>query len=155
VPGDPHPIAFIRVLMAIAFCRRTFGGGPWDAIAETWVIKHPIDRCPPDVYGLVEASVQELPAIAEIVLYRPYRAFGGRPLTRLINPARVSPESLEQLARDAGSAAFTSPYWTWNEAIRLLALAGYRAGIGATELTDALRQQEQWMLRLGALSSAA
>ncbi len=155
VPGDPHPIAFIRVLMAIAFCKRTFGAGPWDALAEMWVVKHPIDRCPRDVRGLLEGSIQALPAIAEIVLYRRYRAFGGRPLTRLINPARVSPESLEQLARDAGSAAFTSPYWAWNEAIRLLALAGYRAGIGATELTDALRQQEQWMLRLGALSSAA
>jgi hypothetical protein len=155
VPGDPHPVAFVRVLMAVDFCRRAYGCGPWDRLAAAWVAKHPLDRCPRDLRPLLEESVRALPRITDVVLYRPYDAFGGRPLTRLIDPARVSPSSLDRLARDAGAAAFTSPYWAWNEGIRLLALAGYRAGLGATELRDAVRQQEQWMLRLGALSSAA
>jgi hypothetical protein len=155
VPGDPHPVAFVRVLMAIDFCQRGYGSGPWDRLAATWLAKHSLKHCPSGRRTLLEESVRELPRITDLVLYRRYRAFGGRPITRLIDPMRVSPSSLERLAHEAGAAAFTSPYWAWNEGIRLLALAGYRAGLGAVELCEAVRQQEQWMLRLGTLSNAA
>ncbi len=122
---------------------------------EAWTAKHPIARCPSDIRPLLEASVAALPEIVELVLYTPYRAFNGRPLTRLIDPRRVSPAALERLEREAGDAIFTSPYWAWNEAIRLLALNGYRAALGARDLRQAVRQQEEWMLRLGSLKSAA
>jgi hypothetical protein len=62
---------------------------------------------------------------------------------------------LERLEREAGAAVFGSPYWVWNEAIRLLALTGYRAAGGAEALRQATAQQERWMLRLGALRQAA
>lgn len=153
--GDPHPVSYIRVLMVIEMCRRTFGAGPWDMLAAAWTTKHRIDRSPRDIRDLLRASVQKLPQIVEIVLYTPYRAFGGRALTQLINPARVSPAALRELKRDAGETAFTSPYWAWNEAIRLMALNGYLAGSGAGELRAGVTQQEEWMLRLGALRAAA
>jgi hypothetical protein len=67
----------------------------------------------------------------------------------------VSPAALVRLEEAAGAAAFTSPYWMWNESIRLLALTSYRAAAGAPALRDAAAQQEQWMLKLGALRRAA
>jgi len=149
LPDDPHPVAYVRVLMAVEMCRRTFGGGPWDRLASAWIVKHPVDRSPDDIRALLEDSVRALPRIVEILLYAPYRAFGGRALTWLINPARVSPAALAQLERDAGTTAFTSPYWAWNEAVRLLALTGFRAGLGPQQLREAVRQQERLMLRLG------
>lgn len=155
LPGDPHPISYIRVLWALQACRRTFGPGPWDRLAATWMAKHRLERSPSDIRAVLEESVRVLPRIVEIVLYTPYRAFGGRALTSLIDPRRVSPAGLAQLERDAGAAAFTSHYWAWNEAIRLMALNGYRAGLGARELHDGVAQQERWMLRLGALRRAA
>lgn len=30
-PLDPHPIAYLRVLLNAEMCRRFYGGGPWDA----------------------------------------------------------------------------------------------------------------------------
>lgn len=155
LPGDPHPVAYVRVLMAIEMCRRTFGEGPWDRLAATWTTRHRLDRSARDIRGLLEDSVRVLPRIVEILLVAPYRAFGGRSLTWLINPARVSPAALGQLERSAGAAAFTSPYWAWNEAIRLMALTGYRAGTDAEALRRGVHEQEQWMLRLGRLREAA
>jgi hypothetical protein len=99
------------------------------------------------------ASVKAIRRVTEIVLYSPFRAFGQKPLSALIDPRRVAPQALERLARDAGSTAFTSPYWAWNEAIRLMALNGYRAGLGKGALRTAITTQEQWMLRLGALQA--
>ena len=89
------------------------------------------------------------------MLSAPYRAFGGRPLTAIIDPQRVSPRALETLSRDAGSAAFTSTYWTWNEAIRLLALTSFGAGLRANDLSQSLAKQESLMLHLGAQRVAA
>ena len=96
-----------------------------------------------------------MPRIVQVVLSQPYRAFGNRPLTSLIDPQRVSPRSLEHLSRDAGNSAFTSTYWTWNEAIRLLALTSYRAGESQERLRESIKTQEAWMLRLGAQRAAA
>lgn len=149
VPQDPHPASWLRIQLVLEMCRYTFGDGPWDRTARAWLAKHPIERCPPDVRPLMEESVRRLPRIVEVVLAANYRAFGNRPLTALVDVRRVSPAALEQLGRDAGSSAFSSTYWTFNEAIRLLALTSYRAGESERKLQEALQQQEAWMLRLG------
>ena len=149
IPGDPHPVSYVRVLMVLEMCRLTFGDGPWDSVAELWRAKHPLDRCPRDSRHTMEECVRVLPTVARLVLTTAHRAFGGRPLTGLIDTRRVSPLALEQLSRTAGTSAFTSTYWTWNEAIRLLALTSYRAGEGGRQLQEALKQQEAWMMRLG------
>ncbi len=155
LPGDPHPIAFLRVLLGVEMCRLSYGAGPWDALAETWLTNHTLNHAPADVRGFLEDSMLLLPRVAALVLSQPYRAFGRRPLTTVVNPQRVSPAALMQLERAAGAAAFTSPYWMWNESIRLLALTGYRAAAGALGLREAAAQQERWMLGLGALQQAA
>ena len=36
VPGDPHPISYIRVLLGIEMCRQFFGNGSWDDLAYAW-----------------------------------------------------------------------------------------------------------------------
>lgn len=155
IPGDPHPASYVRVLMTVEMCRHTYGDGPWDSLAKAWADKHRLAAAGPDVRPLIEESIPLLPKIVHIVLSTPYRAFGNRPLTGLIDPQRVSPASLEHLAKDAGTSAYTSTYWTWNEAIRLLALTSYRSGQSAATLRESIAQQEKWMLHLGAQRAAA
>ena len=155
LPGDPHPMAFLRLLLGVESSRLLYGAGPWNALAESWLTNHPLRRAPVSVRGFFQASMDALPRIAQVVFTRPYRAFGGRPLTTVVNPQRVSPAALERLERAAGAAAFTSPFWLWNEAIRLLALTGYRAAAGAAALREATERQARWMLKLGALARAA
>jgi hypothetical protein len=116
LPGDPHPVSWLRVLLNVEMCRRCFGDGPWDNLAAVWLSDYPLERAPSDVRALLTASQQLLPKVVEITLYRPYRAFGQQPLTRLLDPRRVAPAALEQLRKEASLA---SPYWAWNEAIRL------------------------------------
>ena len=72
---------------------------------------HPLSSAPPDIRGLLERSVQHLPRIVEIGLRTPMRSFRGRPLMTLIDPSRVSPAALDQLARAAGPALATSSHW--------------------------------------------
>jgi hypothetical protein len=83
------------------------------------------------------------------------RSFGGRPLIALISPERVKPETLLALEQQLGAALYTSMHWIWTESLRLLALTSLRAVTMAAGKPDTIKQQEEWMLRLGAASQAA
>lgn len=148
-PGDPHPVAFLRVLVGTAMAARWYGAGPWDAMASAWTAAHPLTAATPATRHVIETSLPLLPRIADLCLSAPCRAFGGRPLTALADPLRVRPDALSALARDAGPALFTSPFWVRSEALRLLALTSFRAATEPERAAEVASQYDQWILRLG------
>ncbi|HET7723477.1 MAG TPA: hypothetical protein VFK68_02460, partial [Propionibacteriaceae bacterium] len=75
---------------------------------------------------LLERSRARLPDLVEALLARPCEAFGARPLTQLVDPQRVSPAALEQLAALSGPALFTSAHLAEKEQVRIVALTGLR-----------------------------
>jgi hypothetical protein len=155
IPGDPHPVAHLRVLLGVEMSRRFFGAGPWDRLGAAWTAANPIVSAPAETRPLLEASVPLLPRIAELCLLAPMNAFGGRPVTAHVDPMRVRPDALAQLARDAGPSLLTSPYWVRGEALRLLALTSFRAATEPERSDEVARQYEQWILRLGEPVAAA
>ena len=86
-PGDPHPIAYLRVLLGVQMCVRFFGAGPWDDLGRAWVRAYPLTRrLRRTRASSTERSVPLLPRIAELCLLTPMRAFGGRPIVALVDP---------------------------------------------------------------------
>lgn len=148
-PNDPHPISYIRVLLNIEMCRRCFGKGPWDDLAEAFKSIYNLDKAEMAESLLIRACVDVLPEAVEIILLTAYRAFGGRSLAQVIEPARVSPRALEKLEYIAGPSLFTSHAWIWKEGIRLLAINGYKIALGVGDLQALYRQQQEWMEQLG------
>lgn len=148
VPGDPHPVAYIRVLLGVQMCVRFYGAGPWDDLARAWVASYPLRAAEPATRSLLERSVPLLPRIVEICLRTPMRAFGGRALTAWIDPQRVRPDSLAQLARDVGGS-IVSPHWLDRESLRLLALSSLRYATEPERAVEIAKDCEAWMLRLG------
>jgi hypothetical protein len=146
---DPHPISYLRVLMNVEMCRQFFGDGPWNGLEEAFKNDYDIDLVNYPSVELIRLCAQALPEVVNILLKKPYAAFGNRPLTQLIDPARVHPRELEKLEYLAGPALYTSHAWIWKESIRLLALNGYRIGKGEGDLSILYRQQEEWMMKLG------
>lgn len=149
-PGDPHPISYLRVLLGIEMCNQCFGSGPWDDLAWVWTRDYRLENARSGIQELLPRSLPLLPTVAEIALRKPMRAFGGRPLMALIDPERVKPDALFRLEEQVGPALFTSPHWVFTESLRLLALTGLRAATLPDQAVEVLRQQEAWMLRLGA-----
>jgi hypothetical protein len=154
-PGDPHPISYIRVLLGVEMCRQFYGGGPWDDLARAWVTLYSLQKAPSDTRALLEASIAFLPSIVRITLREPMRAFDGRPLAALINPDRVKPEALLAMEQQMGAALYTSMHWVWTEALRLLALTGFRIATTQNKKVDTYAQLEEWLLRLGGALQAA
>jgi hypothetical protein len=149
LPGDPHPIAYLRVLLGAQMCRRFYGAGPWDDLASAWASVHPVARASGDTRTLIEGSLDMLPRVAALTLSRPMRAFGGRALSELVDPAAVKPDRLDELEREAGAALYTSAHWLSREPLRLLALGSLRAATAPERSSEVAALQEQWMIRLG------
>lgn len=155
IPGDPHPIGYLRVLLGVEMCRQFYNSGPWDELARSWKYHYPIERARGKTGSLVRASLSLLPRVVEITLRKPTSAFGGRSIVDLINPDRVKPETLQALEQQLGTALYTSMHWIWTEATRLLALTGLQMATMPEVKEETAKRHEQWMLRLGgALQSA-
>lgn len=146
---DPHPIAYLRVLLNTEMSTRWYGNGPWNDLAAAWQRAYPIDEAPRAIRRVLNESVERMPSLVDACLAQPMRAFGGKSLASILDPLRVRPDALHRLARDAGPALFTSSHWIWTECLRLLALSGYRAATEPERSKEIAEQFESWMLRLG------
>jgi hypothetical protein len=147
--SDPHPVAYLRVLVNVEMCRHSFGAGPWDDLAAAWLHAHPISRAPGTVQDLLQRCLPHNRTVADVCLGTPMRAFGGRSLARAVDVTRVSPQALAQLATRAGPALFSSPHWLRTENLRLLALSGYRSATQPEHASEIAEEFERWMLHLG------
>ena len=147
VPGDPHPVAYLRVLLGTELCTRSFGIGPWDELASAWVVAHPLSDAPPALRPLLRASVDRLPEIARLCLRAPLRAFRGRSIVELVDPRRVAPAELASLERRIGPVTVASPHWLRTEGLRLLALSSYKAAEASGD--GKAVGCESWLMQLG------
>jgi hypothetical protein len=148
-PQDPHPISYVRVLMGIEMCRQFYGSGPWDQLQSSFLDDYNINLVNFPSVGLIKMCMEALPEAVQLTLSTPYSSFNNQALSKLIAPERVSPASLERLEYLAGPALFTSHAWIWKECIKLLALNGYKIGVGEGDLNAMYKQQEEWMMKLG------
>jgi hypothetical protein len=154
-PGDPHPMAYLRVLLGAETCRYFYGAGPWDGLARAWVTLHPLKLATGGTRGVIEDSVPLLRNVVRLTLDTPMRAFEGRSLSALVRPDRVSPAALNELSARIGPALFTSTHWLWTESLRILALTGLQLATRPGDANEILTLQEQAMLRVGGALQAA
>jgi hypothetical protein len=155
IPGDPHPISYLRVLLGVEMCRQFYGAGPWDDLALAWTAQYPFQKAGVGTSALLQASLPLLPEVVNLTLRSSVKGFGRRPLVALVDPARVSPAALDEVERRLGPALYTSMHWIWTESLRLLALSGFRAATATERAVELVKQQESWMLRLGGALQAA
>lgn len=148
IPGDPHPISYLRVLLGVEMCRHFYGLGPWDELAFAWQQRYPLEAAGRNT-PLLAQSVLLLKDIARLTLDTPMQAFAGRKLSDLVNPERVKPSVLEELEHRLGTALYTSMHWIWTEALRGLALTSLRVATNPNQEIETLTTQENWMLKLG------
>lgn len=154
-PGDPHPIAYLRVLLGVETCRYFYGRGPWDALADAWTTMYPLDEASPALRPLFERSLPRLSRIVKLTFDTPQRAFRGRSLRAMIPPERVAPSELLALQGRLGPSLFTSMHWVWTECLRTLALTGLELAMAPDRASAILKQQEASMLCLGGALQAA
>ena len=152
-PGDPHPFAFVRVMLNVALCRRWFGNGPWDDVASAWLHRHPLSDARGEGAAVARASMDALQDIVDVCTRQPMVAFRGVPLSDVSDPRRVSPAALEQFARQAGDSLVSSSYLRRRDSLRILALLVTRAALDPVHALNHQKTMERWLTALGADSA--
>ena len=155
VPGDPHPVSYVRVLLGVEMCNAAYGDGPWRGLAQAWVERYPLADADAEVAALMRASLPMLPRLVRVCLDTPLPALGARALSHWIDPAEVAPPVLQRLALAGGSALARSPYWSAAEPLRILALSGLQMVTQPARATAIAETQQQWLQRLEPLPAAA
>jgi hypothetical protein len=155
LPGDPHPISYLRVMLGVEMCRRFYGMGPWDELATAWQELYPIRQAPTYSSSLVAAILPVLPRIVDVALLTPLACFRGLRLADIVDPQRVAPAALRELQHKGAGGIFTSSHWIWTECVRLTALSGLLYATEPEAGPQFLKQQEDMMIKLGNMMQVA
>ena len=144
--GDPHPIGWLRTALGCAFSAHCFGGpGPWVHLLRAMDAHFPVTMADPAFQPLLKRSRLAMPKIAAACLDTPVPALGGKPMSSVHDPSRVSPAALGELERTAGPALWTSPHWRRSEGIRIVALAGLREAENPTTAPQWIERARTWL----------
>lgn len=154
LPGDPHPISYLRVMLGVEMCRRFYGMGPWDQLAAAWEQLYAMHDAPAVSSTIVTTILPLLPRIVDVALLTPMPCFREKRLADLVDPQRAAPAALREMERKAGGAAFNSSHWIWTECVRLTALTGLRYATEPEKGPEILKQQEELMIKLGNMPHA-
>jgi hypothetical protein len=149
LPGDPHPISYLRVLLGVQMCRYFYGEGPWDTLALSWTDTHRLEGVSTEARAVVQDSLPLLGAVVRLTIDTPMRAFRRRALRAIVLPERVSPAALHELGGRLGDALFTSAHWLWAEPLRIVGLTGLQLALRPSQAKQILELQREAMLRLG------
>jgi hypothetical protein len=148
--GDPHPFAWIRVMLNVAMCRSWFGSGPWDDVARSWWARHPPSSAGREAERIALASVAALDDIVQVCTRAPMRSLRGAPLCDLLDPRQVHPDSLRDLERRAGPSLLTSSYLRRRHSLRILALLTTRAVVDPANAAAHCARLRAWVCDVGA-----
>ncbi|NLF43602.1 MAG: hypothetical protein GX587_12980 [Bacteroidales bacterium] len=155
VPGDPHPMGYIRILLGVEMCRKFYGAGSWDHLAIALENLYSPVNAPSLTRYLINSSIPILRDVVETIFHKPMRVFAGNAFANVVNPFRVSPEMLYSMEQELGASLYNSSHWIWTEALRLLALSSFKAATMYSEKPNTIYQNENWMLKLGSQIKAA
>jgi hypothetical protein len=152
---DVHPISDLRLRIGVALCETSFGAqGPWRELLSDWEQNHPIAAATADVRDIIEQFKPLLPRVADMLLNGRFAAFNGRNITSLVDPERVSPWALQQLAAEIRKRA-SGGFWWWSECVRIAALAAAQAAESSESLRAGADLQSQLFEIVGSHRLAA
>jgi hypothetical protein len=92
--------------------------------------------------------------IVEVCTRQPMTAFGGQPLSGVLDPRRVSPAALGALERQAGPSLLSSSYLRRREPLRVLAALTTRAALDPARAAEHRTRLLAWVADLGADQAA-
>ena len=112
IQGDPHPMAFLRVMMGLTFCKMAFGSGPWDDFMRVWQALYPIDATSAEPATIARESLPILPAICKAISNTKMKAFLGSSLNQILPWDAASPTRIKEfLNHDLSNFCVSEEYY--------------------------------------------
>ncbi|MCA1811132.1 MAG: hypothetical protein LC623_03865, partial [Halobacteriales archaeon] len=91
---DPHPPAYLRVLISVQWCRHLWGKGPWDRWEREWLALYPLADAEPHARATLQAAVAYVPLVARTYFEARFPVFGDRPVAAQFDLRPLAPNAI-------------------------------------------------------------
>ena len=109
IPGDPHPMAYLRVMSGFAFCKLFYGPGPWDDFKRIWDLLYPINASRGESASIAQESLPLLEHICKSISTTKMDSFLGNSLNQILPANSASPKRIKQfLSNDLSNFSMES-----------------------------------------------
>lgn len=143
--NDPHPIAYLRVLLNCAMCTVLYGNGPWQQMEEQWKVNHPLKDAGKEANGIIVRSIPHLQTIAKIILQTRQKAFAGKAVSMLIDTAKANPVQLGKIEDQMHKDPAIKPAQL---GLQYVALSGYKIGTGLGNIRLELEKMHRFLIEI-------
>lgn len=92
---DPHPPAWLRVLLNFEWCRQIWGSGIWDDWEKEWLAIYPLSLAPQESLMLMEEGQKMLNTVARSLLFTRFKTLTGKSISSLFDLQSLAPAILE------------------------------------------------------------
>jgi len=99
-PGDPHPMAYLRVMTGLTYCKLFFGVGPWDDFKRIWQNLYPIDASRGESLSIACESLPFLEPICKAVSTTKMASFLGNSLNQILPAGYSGPNRIKEFLND-------------------------------------------------------
>jgi hypothetical protein len=89
--GDPHPMAYLRVMLGLTACKVGLGNGPWEDFARAWQLRYQIQDANTESIRIILETMPLLPEISRTISNTKMNAFSGKSLNEILPWALASP----------------------------------------------------------------
>ena len=100
---DPHPPAYLRVLLSFEWCRQQWGRGEWDDWEKEWDMLYPLDSASKGMRKILKVGKRCLPAVSKILFNTRYKVLNGRRLPDLFDMTKLDPTNIKKIVESMDS----------------------------------------------------
>jgi hypothetical protein len=94
--ADPHPMPYLRVLLAIDWCRQMWGSGVWDDWEKEWRALYPLPLASSEAKEFLAQGLKYVPSVSRVLLRGKFPSLRGRTIPSYFNFDALSPVELQR-----------------------------------------------------------
>lgn len=94
--ADPHPMPFLRILLATDWCRQVWGSGIWDDWEEEWKALYPKPLASTEAQEFLVHGLKYLPVIGRVLLRYKFPSLRDKTIPGYFNFTVLAPTELRR-----------------------------------------------------------
>jgi hypothetical protein len=157
IPGDPHPMGYLRVLLGLSACKMAFGKGPWDDYARVWQnVLYPLHAAKAESARIVTESIPLLPIICKAISKTKMSAFSGKSLEDILPWNFASTSRVRSfLNYDLSQFSVNSDKLVENPILTLTAFRYMQMFGGSRAQQQITKQMRSWLISLADINGSS
>jgi hypothetical protein len=149
IPGDPHPMGYLRVMLGIEACNTVFGNGPWLDYRKVWQSLFPLNLCRAKSYKIIMESIPILTLLCKCILTTKMACFSNQSLQEILPWDYSSPKTIKSFLNNDLSTLSVPIDVIIQHPVITLSCFRYMQMFGGRSQESLAKEMRNWLVSLG------